>query len=273
MTMTVAGAGSFFMGAGIASMHYIGMEAMRLPAMCVYSTGLLVLSVVLAIVISFVALWLTYLLRDQLTTWGWRKLACALVMGAAIPVMHYVGMAAASFVPMPLDPATLRHSINISDLGVASILIATLVILGLVFITSIVDRRFSLQAKELESSEERYRLIVETAFDAFLGIDSNNLVTEWNAQAEATFGWSRTEAIGKPASKFLFLDSRISNGHSLDEMLAAGTTDSIHRRMEATGVHRGGHQFPVEMTVSAVHQRHKRLFAAFVHDVTDRKAA
>ena len=273
MTMTVAGAGSFFMGAGIASMHYIGMEAMRLPAMCVYSTGLLVLSVVLAIVISFVALWLTYLLRDQLTTWGWRKLACALVMGAAIPVMHYVGMAAASFVPMPLDPATLRHSINISDLGVASILIATLVILGLVFITSIVDRRFSLQAKELESSEERYRLIVETAFDAFLGIDSNNLVTEWNAQAEATFGWSRTEAIGKPASKFLFLDSRISNGHSLDEMLAAGTTDSIHRRMEATGVHRGGQQFPVEMTVSAVHQRHKRLFAAFVHDVTDRKAA
>jgi PAS domain S-box-containing protein len=273
MTMTVAAIGSIFMGIGIASMHYIGMEAMRLPAMCVYSTGLVALSVVLAIVISFVALWLTYLLRDQLTTWGWRKLACALVMGAAIPVMHYVGMAAASFVPMPLDPATLRHAVNISDLGLTCILIATLVILGLVFITSVVDRRFSLQAKELESSEERYRLIVETAFDAFLGIDSNNLVTEWNAQAEATFGWSRADAIGKPASKFLFLDPRISNGHSLDELLDAGTTDSMHRRLEATAVHRNSRQFPVEMTLSAVHHSHKRLFAAFVHDVTDRKAA
>jgi two-component system sensor histidine kinase/response regulator len=273
MTMTVAAIGSIFMGAGIASMHYIGMEAMRLPAMCVYSTGLVALSVVLAIVISFVALWLTYLLRNQLTTWGWRKLACALVMGAAIPVMHYVGMAAASFVPMPLDPATLRHAVNISDLGLTCILIATLVILGLVFITSVVDRRFSLQAKELESSEERYRLIVETAFDAFLGIDANNLVTEWNAQAEAAFGWPRADAIGKLASKFLFLDTRISNGHSLDELLDAGTTDSMHRRLEATAVHRSGRQFPVEMTLSAVHHSHKHLFAAFVHDVTDRKAA
>jgi PAS domain S-box-containing protein len=273
MTMTVAAVGSFFMGAGIASMHYIGMEAMRLPAMCSYSTGLVALSVGLAIVISFVALWLTYLLRDQLTTWGWRKLACALVMGAAIPVMHYVGMAAASFMPTPLDPATLKHAVNISDLGLTSILIATLVILGLVFITSIVDRRFSLQSKELESSEERYRLIVETAFDAFLGIDSTSNITEWNAQAEATFGWSRAEAVGKPVSKFILQDSRIANSQNLGELLDAGSSDSIHRRLEATGIHRSGRQFPVEMTLSAVHHSHKRLFAAFVHDVTDRKAA
>jgi two-component system, sensor histidine kinase and response regulator len=273
MTMTVAAVGSVFMGAGIASMHYIGMEAMRLPAMCVYSTGMVALSIALAIIISFVALWLTYLLRDQLTTWGWRKVACAMVMGAAIPSMHYVGMAAASFVPMPLDPATLKHSINISDLGLASILIATLVILGLVFITSIVDRRFSQQAKELESSEQRYRLIVETAFDAFLGIDSNNNITEWNAQAEVAFGWLRAEVIGKPASRFILQDPLLSTSHSLGELLDAYGSNSIPRRLEATGVHRSGRQFPVEMTLSAVHHSDQRLFAAFVHDVTDRKAA
>jgi two-component system sensor histidine kinase/response regulator len=99
MTIFRAAVGSVLMGAGIASMHYIGMEAMRLPAMCSYSTGLVCLSVVLAIVISFVALWLTYLLRSQLASWGWRKLTCALIMGGAIPVMHYVGMAAVSFMP------------------------------------------------------------------------------------------------------------------------------------------------------------------------------
>jgi two-component system, sensor histidine kinase and response regulator len=273
LTMTVAGVCSLFMGAGIASMHYIGMEAMRVPAMCQYSTALVALSVVLAIVISFAALWLTYLLRDQLTTWGWRKLTCALVMGAAIPVMHYVGMAAASFVPMPLDPAALKHSINVSDLGLTCILIATLFILGLVFITSIVDRRFSAQAKELESSEERYRLIVETAFDAFLGIDSNNNITEWNVQAEAAFGWSRAEAIGKPASRFILQDSGPANGHSFGELLDGNRADSIHRRLEAIGVHRSGRQFPVEMMLSAVQHTQHRLFAAFVHDVTDRKAA
>ncbi len=88
--------GSLVMGTGIAAMHYIGMEAMRMSAMCHYSIPIVALSVVLAIVISLVALWLVFLSRDQAKAVGWRKIASALVMGAAIPVMHYTGMAAAS---------------------------------------------------------------------------------------------------------------------------------------------------------------------------------
>jgi two-component system sensor histidine kinase/response regulator len=57
MGLLRAAVGSIFMGSGIAAMHYIGMEAMRLPAMCNYSTGLVIVSAVLAMVISFVALW------------------------------------------------------------------------------------------------------------------------------------------------------------------------------------------------------------------------
>src|SRR3984957_12318218 len=57
------GVGGLLMGAGIAAMHYVGMHAMRLPAMCQYSPSLVTLSVVLAIVISMVALWLTFHLR------------------------------------------------------------------------------------------------------------------------------------------------------------------------------------------------------------------
>jgi two-component system, sensor histidine kinase and response regulator len=263
--------GSAFMGSGIASMHYIGMEAMRLPAMCSYSWGLVVLSGALAMVISFVALWLTYFLRDQLSSWGWRKLACAVVMGAAIPVMHYVGMAAVSFMPAPPQAASFSHAIKISDLGLACILIVTLVILGLVFVMSIVDRRFSLQALALESSEERYRLIVETAFDAFIGIDSVGAITELNARAEATFGRSRAEAIGRPASRFLLQDRNAEGSQLLDELLSSGNADSIHKRFEAIGVRRDGAEFPVEMTLSAVHHGQKRLFAVFVRDVTERK--
>src|SRR3984893_19126431 len=87
-----AAVGSIFMGSGIAAMHYIGMAAMRLPAMCHYSTALVVGSAVLAIVISFVALWLTFHFRGDTTAGGWLKGVSALVMGAAIPVMHYTGM-------------------------------------------------------------------------------------------------------------------------------------------------------------------------------------
>jgi NO-binding membrane sensor protein with MHYT domain len=44
------------LGIGICAMHYIGMEAMRLAAMCQYSPGLVLLSFVLAVVISLAAL-------------------------------------------------------------------------------------------------------------------------------------------------------------------------------------------------------------------------
>ena len=95
-----AGGAGLIMGGGIASMHYIGMEAMRLPAMCRYSTGLVALSVIFAVLISLVALRLTFHWSHTSGPADWRKPASAVLMGAAIPVMHYTGMAAVTFVPM-----------------------------------------------------------------------------------------------------------------------------------------------------------------------------
>ena len=99
MSLVTAGVASLFMGSGIAAMHYIGMEAMRLPAMCHYNLRIVALSVVLAVVISFVALILTFSISDQSTSFSRQKTSCAVVMGLAIPVMHYVGMAAVTFSP------------------------------------------------------------------------------------------------------------------------------------------------------------------------------
>jgi len=161
MGTAAAIAGSALMGSGIAGMHYIGMEAMRLPAMCRFSYGLVALSVVLAIVISFVAMWLTFGVRGQMATWSWRKSGSALLMGLAIPVMHYVGMAAASFMPASLATSELTHAINVSGIALAGIALATLTILGLVFLASMLDRRLSLHAVELELSKERYRIMAE----------------------------------------------------------------------------------------------------------------
>src|SRR4029077_5757013 len=63
-------AGSAIMGSGIATMHYIGMAAMRLPAMHHYDSPLVILSVFVRVAMSFVALWLSFHLREQAkTTW------------------------------------------------------------------------------------------------------------------------------------------------------------------------------------------------------------
>ena len=145
-------AGSVLMGAGIASMHYIGMDAMRLPAVCRFDSFLVVLSVVLAVLISLAALWITFHFRDEKKGSGWEKSAGAVVMGVAIPVMHYSGMAAASFTPTGM-PADLSHAVSISALGTAGIAAVTFVVLGLALLTSSMDRRFATRALELQEAK------------------------------------------------------------------------------------------------------------------------
>src|ERR1700719_2675562 len=145
-------AGSVLMGAGIASMHYIGMAAMRLSAVSQFNSFLVVLSVAFAILISLAALWITFHFRDEKTGIGWEKLAGAVVMGAAIPVMHYTGMAAASFTPSGM-PADLSHAVSISALGTAGIAVVTFIVLGLALLTSWMDRRYAAQTLELQQEK------------------------------------------------------------------------------------------------------------------------
>ena len=146
--------GSLLMGAGIAGMHYIGMAAMRLRAMCQFNSFLVVLSVVFAVLISLAALWITFHFRDEKAGIGREKLVGAVVMGAAIPVMHYTGMAAASFTPSS-TPVDLSHAVSISALGTGAIVAVTFLVLGLAVLTSWVDRR--LAARTAGRQEEKLR--------------------------------------------------------------------------------------------------------------------
>jgi len=147
-------AGSVLMGAGISSMHYIGMAAMRLLAVCRYNSSLVLLSVVFAVLGSLAALWITFHFRDENQEIGWDKLAGAVVMGAAIAVMHYTGMAAVSFTSSSM-PAHLSPGVSVSTLGTAGIAAVTFVVLGLALLTSWIDRRFA--ARRLELQEEKLR--------------------------------------------------------------------------------------------------------------------
>jgi PAS domain S-box-containing protein len=264
--------GCVIMGGGIAGMHYIGMAAMRLPAKCHYSSAIVALSVVLAFVISLVALWLTFHFRGEAASWSWRKIISALVMGAAIPVMHYTGMAAASFRPSTQIHGDLSHTVSISSLGIASVIVVTFMVLGLSLLTSLVDRRFSVQALELEASERRYHQILESTLDAFVGMDSSGLITDWNAQAETTFGWFRSEATGQMLSQMI-IPGRYRDAHErgLRHFLGSGEGPMLNKRIEITSLHRDGREFPVELTITAISGRGGHRFAAFVRDITERK--
>ncbi len=199
-----AAAGSIPMGAGIAAMHYIGMDAMRLAAMCHFNNVLVAVSVVLAIVISFVAMWLAFLARTERRGSVWRKIASAVVMGAAIPVMHYTGMAAASFMAVT-EPPDLSHAVNISTLGITGITLVTLLVLGLAVLTSLFDRRYSAQTLELESAEQRYRLLFERSLAGVMRTTLDGVILDCNHACARIFGYSsRAELIASPASSRYF---------------------------------------------------------------------
>jgi PAS domain S-box-containing protein len=274
MGLLQAVVGSVFMGSAIAGMHYIGMAAMRLPAMCQYSRGIVTISVVLAIVISLVALWLTFYFRGEAKSGGWRKALSAVVMGTAVPVMHYTGMAAASFTPSISSRGDLSHALSITSLGTTGITVVTFMVLGLTILTSLVDRRFSAQALELESIEKRSRQILETALDAFVGLDSNGRIVDWNAQAEKTFGWPSSVVTGKLLSETIIPDPhRVAYEGIIIELLVAGQGLARSKRFEITASCQNGREIPVEITISALHSEEAHKFAVFMRDLTDSKRA
>lgn len=133
---------SLVMGAGISAMHYIGMAAMRLPAACVYDLRIVAASFLIAIVVSVVALLVAFRLRNTNREFSSTKIAAAIVMGFAIASMHYTGMAAVSFFPVPLTD-DISHSIEVTTIGAFGVAIITGVVLGVVTITSVLDRKFS----------------------------------------------------------------------------------------------------------------------------------
>jgi diguanylate cyclase (GGDEF)-like protein/PAS domain S-box-containing protein len=146
-------AGSLVMGSGIAAMHYVGMAAMRCSAVVVYDIRLVILSIMLAIAASYVALQFSFRVRDEKRT-SWRKIISALVMGSAIPLTHYTGMWAARFHASGVAPS-LSRTINISALGVVAISGSTLFVLAGAIALSFFDRFVVLHRFDLSTSRER----------------------------------------------------------------------------------------------------------------------
>jgi two-component system, sensor histidine kinase and response regulator len=119
--------GSLLMGSGICAMHYTGMAAMRLPAMHQWDTGFVAASVAIAVVVSAVALIVTFLFREDKPSKTW-KFLCAVMMGLAIPAMHYTAMIAVTYTRTS-DAPDLTNAIDISALASTAIITISFVLL------------------------------------------------------------------------------------------------------------------------------------------------
>lgn len=116
--------------------------------------------------------------------------------------------------------------------------------------------------------------VLETALDAVIVMKSDGTVAGWNAIAEATFGWSKDEAIGRQLSE-LIIPHRYREAHQsgLDRFLATGAGPLIDRRVEISGLRSSGEEFPVELSITSTAIFGERVFLGFLRDISQRKAA
>src|SRR5262249_45017462 len=130
--------------------------------------------------------------REEKKTSVVRKLVVAAVMGSAIPVMHYTGMAASTFMPAAEAP-DLSHAVSVTALGVVGIAIATFMVLGLTILTVLFDRKYSARPGELEAAEKRYRLLFERSLAGVLRTALDGRILDCNEACAQMFGFASRE--------------------------------------------------------------------------------
>lgn len=135
----------------------------------------------------------------------------------------------------------------------------------------VTDRKRAEEA--LRQSEQRTRLIINTALDAVITMDSAGRITEWNTQAEKLFGWSREEIMGKSMAETIVpvaLRERHTKG--MKRFLEIGEGPVVNKRIEITALKRDGVEIPVELAISPARLGSEWTFSAFIRDLTEQKS-
>ncbi|HEY1420010.1 MAG TPA: PAS domain S-box protein [Candidatus Dormibacteraeota bacterium] len=128
----------------------------------------------------------------------------------------------------------------------------------------------------LARSEAHLRLIVDTALSAVVTMDESGAITAWNRRAESTFGWKADEVVGRNMAEVIIPESlRSAHREGIQRYMATGEGPVVGKVLELAALHRNGHEFPVELSISqpAAHEGGGVTFVGFIRDITDRKRA
>jgi PAS domain S-box-containing protein len=126
----------------------------------------------------------------------------------------------------------------------------------------------------IASEERRMKIILENSHDAFVAIDTEGRVTDWNNKAEKIFGWTAAEAIGKGMAELIIPEEqRAAHKEGFRAFVGSGVGKIINSRIEMMALHRSGKLIPVELAIAGFHTSKGYAATAFIKDLTERKAA
>jgi PAS domain S-box-containing protein len=124
----------------------------------------------------------------------------------------------------------------------------------------------------IEAEQQRMRVILQNAYDAFIAVDARGRITDWNTKATQLFGWTAREAIGRDVAELLVPPSQRGRAaQGLRQFAATGRAPLPEGPAEATALHRDGREIPVEVAIAALPTPDGYGASAFVRDIRPRK--
>lgn len=140
------------------------------------------------------------------------------------------------------------------------------------FIVQLLDLPRTIEEEAERRQRERIRLLVENVSDAFIGMDEDGYITEWNRQAERILQWRADEVVGREMAPLL-VPLRFRERHHLgmQRFLRTGQATIINKPVELPLLRKDGAEIQTEMTIGAARHLGRYHFATFVRDISERK--
>jgi PAS domain S-box-containing protein len=131
-----------------------------------------------------------------------------------------------------------------------------------------IERRRTERALRL--SEERYRLVSETAQDAIFTIDEHSVITFCNPAVQRMFGYTPEELIGQTLSRIIPERLRESHNRGIQRYLRTRTRHIPWTGIQLPALHKDGHEFPCELSFGEWTSGDQTIFTGFARDITER---
>jgi PAS domain S-box-containing protein len=122
-------------------------------------------------------------------------------------------------------------------------------------------------------SDERYRVVVETASDAIISMDDSGTIQFTNPATERIFGHKSQDLIGKSLTILMPEYLREAHENGFKRYLRTGERHMNWQGTELTGLRKNGQKFPVEVSFGELTKDGRRIFTGLVRDISERKRA
>ena len=253
---------SLIAGSGFATMHYVGMAALQMPALVRWQSGYVALSLASAIIPLYPALMLAMSRKSRAS-----GAAAALIITLAIVGLHFSGMTAMHLVPSRAETQSALLSPQAMSVLVS---VVTFGLLSFCLISWLFARRTQ---SAVAASERQFSILVKGISDcAIYMLDKSGHVANWNAGAQRLKGYTSGEVIGTPLARF-YTDEEREAGAPAAALSKAAEQGKFTG--EGWRVRKDGSRFWAHVTIERIHDdKGAHLgFAKITRDMTQFKAA